>query len=95
MKEFYGNIMKFRLTTSRQIYNDKCKEIAILSELGFTFASRNFHGKERIIIEEDVEIEINSLEELMKFIEKISEEVIISKSPACYGESYTIEIYND
>jgi len=87
--------MKFRITTSKDIYNDKCKEISILSDLGFTFSSRNFHGKERIIIDGDIEREINSLEELFNLIEKISNEVRIYKSPPVYGYSYTIEIYND
>ncbi len=70
--------MKFTLTTSRNNYEDYPNEIEKLTELGFSF--------DESWIEEDIEIEINTLEELIELSEKVGFELIVDKN--------SIEIYN-
>ena len=58
--------MKFKLTTSGNIYKYKKNRID-LEKLGFTFKRTYLHNRVRYFIEGEPEIEFNSLEELIKF----------------------------
>ena len=71
--------MKFMVSTARSLYTEE--QAAKLKKLGFTF-DLNKHG---MMIGNDVEIEISTLEELITFSEEWGEIIVSS------GE---IEIYN-
>ena len=73
--------MKFELSTSKHFYPDKNERIE-LSKLGFTFRPSEY---KEYAIEGTLEIEINSLEELIEFSKEFGELIIEDKS---------IEIYN-
>jgi len=85
--ETRNNKMKFRLTTTKRFYTKEEKEE--VKELGFEFEVEPtpFEDVEYYLPSySGVEIEINSLEELMAFSKKWGE-LILSND--------TIEIYND
>lgn len=91
--------MKFRLTTSKQIYIEEDKEeIDFLSSLGFQFRSADEDGhifiEDRDINGQEMAIEINSLQELIIFIQKTGC-IVLSESHPVFDKDHTIEIYND
>ena len=79
--------MKFNLYVVKNFYTDP-KEINDLKELGFTFTKEEKHATGHWIDDyEGLTIEINTIDEMIKFIEKY-DEIIIHKSES-------ITIYND
>jgi hypothetical protein len=81
--------MKFRLITTKAIYEDPDddddieseNEMSFLSKLGFEFEKRIVFEKERTFIEDKVndkhvEIEINNLEDLLNFINELQQNEI-------------------
>lgn len=75
--------MKFKLYTAGNFYPEE-KDRQRLQKLGFSFKNTgSYHGPS---IEGDPEIEINTLEELMQFIE-VYGSIILDKS--------NIQIYDD
>jgi len=77
--------MKFDVTTSGYFYSD-IESMGRLSILGFKFKKHQQYGWEIVSPEEGIVVEINTLEDLMKFVSEHGEIIL--------GEDF-IEIYND
>lgn len=83
--------MKFKLRTSQYFYPEK-EDRDALSKLGFTFTPCEF---EEFRIEGSPKIEINTLEELIAFVEKYGDIIIFDNHYNPDENIIDIEIYND
>jgi hypothetical protein len=77
--------MKFEVSAACHFYEKGDEQVPLLKELGFDFES-SYNGRELYLKREDVFVDINTLDELMAFINKYGD-IVINKD--------VIIIYND
>ena len=84
--------MRFNLDTSGSFYNEE--EKSELEELGFVFDQRPEPGRAwHKSWDQEIYIDFNSLDDLIKFIKKYGQVVI--SPPEKEGWGWDIEIYDD
>lgn len=76
--------MKFKVELAKRFYslnnNYENNEVNKLQELGFKFVDTRFNNSKRLINDNEVEIEINTLDDLILFIKRYGKIVIDNNS---------------